>query len=151
MSKEKPQATGATLVVEFDTDQVCPINFLGDSSDIVFFISFAYSERYGSDHDLARASSYLKRKLNIKLTPLLTFGDACVDDQEEASALESLWQEAEGLAHCCHRVSEAITETSHLKDLTKEFPELPERLAELAEMADWAAVKLARVRLTYAM
>ena len=39
-----------------------PVEFLGDSSDIVYFISMAHSERYGADHPLAKASSLLKRR-----------------------------------------------------------------------------------------
>ncbi len=145
MSEPAPTA----LIVETTAGVECPIDFLGDSADIVYFISFAYSERYGSDHPLARAAALLKRQLRLDLSPLLKFADARVENEEEERALESLWQEAAPLAECARRAAEAIEETPEVRELTADFPELPDRLKELSHMAAWAAERGAQVRLTY--
>jgi len=143
----QPPAT--TLIVETTAGEECPIDFLGDSADVVYFISFAHSERYGADHPLAKAAAILKRQLRINLSPLLTFADARSENAEEELALEAMWQDAAPLAECARQVAQAIEGTPELRELTTDFPELPERLRELAAMAAWAAERSARVRLTY--
>ena len=142
---------GATLIVEFDTPEPCPIDFLGDTADLVYFMSFAHVERYGSDHHLAQAAAILKRQFRINMAPLLTFGDARIDDPEEERALEMLWQDANPLAECCRQVAEAMAIEPKLLELTNDYPELVERLKELVDMAQWAADRDARIRLTYVL
>jgi hypothetical protein len=46
-----PSATA--LIEEISAAEDCLIDVFGDSADIVYFISFADSQRYGSDHPLA--------------------------------------------------------------------------------------------------
>lgn len=128
-----------------------PADFLGDTSDIVYFISMAHSERYGADHPLAKAAAIIKRRLRIPIGPLLNFGDAAVETSEEREMLERLWQDAAPLAEAARRAAEAIEGDEELRELTSSFPELAERLRELAAMAGWAAERDARVRLTYAL
>lgn len=140
-----------TLIVETSADEECPVEFLGDSADIVYFISFAHSERYGAAHPLSKASGYLKRRLRVNITPLLTFGDAQAENEDEERTLEAFWQDPEPLAKAARRVAEAIEQTPNLRELTSDFPELPDRLRELAEMADWATERGAKVRLTYVL
>ena len=145
------QPSHTALIVETTADEHCPVEFLGDSADVVYFISMAHSERYGADHPLAKASSIMKRKMRISLAPLLTFGDADPDDAGEEAMLEKLWQDPKPLAESARAVAAAIDESDELRGLTSAFPELPERLRELAGMADWAAERDARVRLTYVL
>ena len=111
----------------------------------------AHSERYGADHPLAKAAAILKRKLRVNLAPLLTFADARVENEQEERLLETLWQDAAPLAASAHQAAEAIDATPEVRELTSQFPELPDRLRELAGMAAWAAAQGARVRLTYAL
>ena len=145
-------APGPTaLIVETTADEDCPLEFLGESSDIVYFISFAHSERYGAAHPLAKAAGLLKRRLNVDLSPLLTYADARAESSEEEAALDSMWQDAARLAASARSAAEAIEATAEARDLTAAFPELPERLRELAAMADWAADRGAQVRLTYVL
>lgn len=139
------------LIVEIDAPEPCPVEFLGDSADIVYFISMAHSERYGADHPLAKASSIIKRKLRISIAPLLTFADASPDDAAEEALLEKLWQDPGPLAESALAVANAIESTEELRALTEAFPELPDRLRELAGMASWAGDRNARVRLTYTL
>ncbi len=145
----EPAATA--LIVETTAEEDCPLEFFGDSADIVYFISFAHSERYGSRHPLSKAAGILKRQLQINLTPLLTFADARTESAAEEQALETMWQEPAPLAESARRVAEAIEATEQLRELAADFPELPDRLRELAAMADWAAERGARVRLTYVL
>ncbi len=137
------------LIVETTADEPCPVDFLGDTSDIVYFISMAHTERYGADHPLAKAAAVLKRQLRVNMAPLLRFADARTDNAAEEQMLDTLWQGAQPLADASRSVAEAIEGTPALRDLTSSFPELPARLKELAEIADWAAGRDARVRLTY--
>ncbi len=143
----EPAATA--LIVETTAEDDCPLEFFGDSADIVYFISFAHSDRYGSSHPLSKAAGVLKRQLQINLSPLLTFADARTESADEERALETMWQDPSALAESARRVAEAIDRTPRLRELTADFPELPQRLRELAEMADWAAAKGAKIRLTY--
>ncbi|MEE8369696.1 MAG: hypothetical protein V3S00_02885 [Dehalococcoidia bacterium] len=137
------------LIVETTDDEECPIDFMGDSADLVYFFSFAHSERYGADHPLAKAASVMKRQLSLNLAPLLTFADSRTENEEEERLLETLWQEAAPLAASARQAAVAIEERPQLRAITTEFPELPERLRELADMADWATARGAKVRLTY--
>jgi len=143
----EPAATA--LIVETTAEEECPLEFLGDSADIVYFISFAHSERYGSSHPLSRAAGVLKRQLQIDLVPLLTFADARTESADEERALETMWQDAAPLAESARRVAAAIEATPRLRELTEDLPELPDRLRELADMADWVAGRGAKIRLTY--
>ncbi len=141
--------TPTTLIVETTSDEPCPLDFLGDTADIVYFISMAHTERYGADHSLARAAAVLKRTLRVNMAPLLKFADARTDNAAEEEMLEGLWQDAAPLAGAASTVAEAIEGTTELRELTGSFPELPERLKELARIAAWAAERGAQVRLTY--
>ena len=141
--------TSQTVLVFETTAGDPPIEFLGDSSDIVYFISMAHSERYGADHPLAKASSIIKRRLRVPMGPLLNFGDAAAENAVEEELLGRLWQDATGLAECARSVASAIDSNDELQEMTSALPELPERLRELAAMADWAAGQDAQVRLTF--
>jgi hypothetical protein len=143
------ERTPTTLIVETTAAEPCPVEFLGDTADIVYFISMAHSERYGADHALAKAAGILKRTLRVNMTPLLKFADARTQDAAEEEMLEGLWQGAGPLAESARTVAEVIADTTELRELTSSFPELPERLKELADIADWAAERGAKVRLTY--
>jgi hypothetical protein len=144
--------TGPTaLIVETTADEDCPLEFYGPSSDVVYFISMAHSERYGAAHPLARAARILKHKVRLDLSPLLTFAAARAESSEEERALETMWQDPAPLAAAARSVAGVLEPPGELRDLTADFPELPDRLRELAEMADWAAQRSARVRLTYVL
>ncbi|MCH7836347.1 MAG: hypothetical protein IH864_05715 [Chloroflexi bacterium] len=144
----EPAATA--LIVETTAEEDCPLEFFGDSADIVYFISFAHSERYGSSHPLSKAARILKR-LRINLVPLLTFADARTESAAEEQALETMWQDPAPLAECARRVAQEIEASEQLRELSADFPELPDRLRELASMADWAAERGAKIRLTYVL
>lgn len=139
------------LIVETTTAERCPHDFLGDSSDLIYFISFAHAERYGADHSLAHAARIMKRRLRIDLSPLLRFADARAEDAAEARLLETIWQDPEPVARAALATAQAIDDNDDLRTLTSAFPELPQRLRELAAIASWATCQGARIRLTYAL
>ncbi len=145
-----PEASPTLLIVETTAGEP-PVEFLGDTAGIVYFISMAHGVRYGADHPLARAAAIMRSRMKVKMAPLLNFGDARADTSEEVELLERIWQDAEPLAQAARDTAAAIESTPELVELTSAFPELPERLRELAEMADWAAGRGAQVRLTYAL
>lgn len=145
-----PEPSPTVLIVETTAGDP-PVEFLGPSSDIVYFISMAHGERYGAAHPLARAAFVLKRKLRLNITPLLTYGDARTDNSEEAALLEKLWQDPAPLAAAARTIAEAIESTQELRELTADFPELADRLRDLAGMATWAAGQGAKIRLTYVL
>src|SRR2546426_12105179 len=145
MSAQSP----TVLIVETTAGEESPVDFLGDTSDIVYFISFAHAERYGTDHPLAKAAAILKRRLRIDLSPLLNFADARVENADEERLLENVWQEAAPLAESARTAAEASAGTPELRGLTAQLPELPARLQALADIAHWAAERGAKVRLPY--
>ena len=139
-----------TLYVEFDPPEPCPHAFAGDTADLVYFLSFAFSARYGSTHELSRASLLLRGEFEIDLRPLLTFADREVEEAIDERELARAWQEAAPLAECCRKVVAALDSgQEQLRELTAGFPALRDRIDELARIAEWAAERAARVRLTF--
>ena len=136
------------LIVE-TTDPSPHPGFAGPATDLLAFLTFGASERYGAMHPLSGVANILRRKHNVNLLPLFTFGDAVPEDEEDERELERLWQEPEPLAACCTAVIETIEATPRLQELSASHPDLLPRLADLRRIAQWAAARGARVRLTY--
>jgi hypothetical protein len=142
---------GASFFVEFDAEEVCPIQFAGDPVILLFFISWAYSLRFGGMHELAQATMHMQRYHKVDLRPLLTFADHEVEDEDDRFALEHAWQDAAPLAVASRAVADALgSDDEDLHSFTKEYePGLQDRLRELAAMCDWGAERNARVRLSF--
>jgi hypothetical protein len=144
-------SSATMLIVETTAEEEPPVDFYGDTADIVYFISMAHTARYGAQHPLARAAAVLKRRLRVNMGPLLNFADARVEDAEDAALLERVWQDAGPLAESARKTAGAIEGDPEVRQLTRDFPDLPERLRELADIAAWAAARAAKVRLTYVL
>ena len=138
------------LIVETSAREPHP-GFGGPPLDLLTFLTFAASERYGARHPLSGIANILRRKHGVDLLPLLTFGDAVPEDEEDERELQRLWQDAPPLAACCAAVLAGIAESDRLQELLSqaETPALLHRLVDLQRIADWAAEREARVRLTY--
>lgn len=136
------------LIVETTAGEPHP-GFGGPALDLLTFLTFAASERYGALHPLSGVANLLRRKHGVEIMPLLTFGDAVPEDDEDRRELERLWQEPAALADCCAAVAAAIRATPRLGELAAVAPELLPRLDDLAAIARWAAERDARIRLTY--
>lgn len=136
------------LIVETSAGEPHP-GFTGPALDLLTFLTFAASERYGALHPLSGVANLLRRKHSIDIMPLLTFGDAVPEDDEDRRELERIWQDPATLAACCEAVAGAIRATPRLQELAAVAPALLPRLDDLAGIARWAAERDARVRLTY--
>src|SRR6185437_3116397 len=109
----------STLYFETDATEPCPIGFAGPTDMLVYFLSLAFSTRYGAQHDLARLALILRGVHKIDLDPLTTFADRDVEVEADVDAI----------------VAGA--------------PGLRERLVDLQRMAEWAVAREARVRLSF--
>ncbi|MBX7112179.1 MAG: hypothetical protein K1X87_10105 [Dehalococcoidia bacterium] len=143
-------AGGRGLFVEFDTDEPCPFGFLGDPTVVLFFISWAFSMRFGGMHELAQAAMHMQRRHKVDLKPLLTYADRDAESEDDRRELERAWQEATPLAASARAVAMALeSDDAELRRLTAGYEELAPRLRELAAICDWAASRGAGVRLSF--
>lgn len=125
-----------------------PLEFSRDSSDLVWFLSFAAVEQYGSQHELSLATTVLRHKHKLRLRPLLRFTSADDDDPEE---LERSWQPAGPLADTAAQVREVIArgDDQQLAAYTRDYPDLAPLLGELEALARRVAEQEGEVRMTY--
>ena len=138
------------IILDFDPPQPDAPEFTSETGDLVFFLSWAFSTRYGASHEMSIAAMVLRSELKIDLQPLLTFADRKVEDPADEEALERAWQDAGPLAECCERVQEALgSSEKRLADLNGDYPALRDNIQELAAIAGWAAEHGARIRVTY--
>src|SRR3972149_6829808 len=86
------------VLIEFDPPLPNAPDCPGDTSDLVYFLSFACAGRFGGSHELAMASLLLKGEYKVDLKPLFTFADREIEDPDDAEALELARQEAAPLA-----------------------------------------------------
>ena len=136
--------------VEFDLSDPCPLGFLGDPAIVLFFQSWAFSLRFGADHELARAAAHLDRQLKINLKPLLKYADRDVETAADAQEMERSWQPAVELAVCAREIAQAWeTPDATLAPLIAGYEHLAPRLRELAAMCDWGAARDTRVRMSF--
>lgn len=136
----------ARLIVE-SRPEPCPLGFGGDSSDLVYFLSFAAVEQYGSQHELSLAATVLRHKYKVRLRSLLRFAAADDDDPEE---LEGAWQPAAPLVEAIEQVQTALASGDRqLTEYTKDFEGLSPRLRDLEAMARWVAERQGEIRMTY--
>ena len=138
------------LYVEFDGAEDCPVAFGGDSSVVLYFVSWAYSLRFGAQHELSLAAMRMQRRHKVELRPLLRYADQDVEDATDQHELDHAWQDAAPLAECCRAVIAAIAaDDEELDGLLEGYDDLAPRLGELAAMCDWGADAGARVRLSF--
>ena len=141
---------GRGLFVEFETGEPCPYGFLGDPTVVLFFISWAFSVRFGGMHELAQAALHMQRKHKTDLKPLLTYADRDAGTEDDRRELAHAWQDAAPLAASCRAVATALESGDpELQRLTAGYEHLAPRLRELAAMCDWAVVHGTRVRLSF--
>ncbi len=138
------------IVLDFDPQQPDAPAFASDTGDLVFFLSWAFSTRYGANHEMSIAALVLRSEFKIDLLPLLTFADRNVEDPADEEALERAWQDAAPLAECCERVHEALSsDEKRLASLSDDYPSLGENIRELGQIATWTAQRGCRMRVTY--
>ena len=136
----------------FETDAAdpCPIAFAGADDVLVYFLSLAFSTRYGSLHPLSQLALLLRGELKIDLTPLTTFADRNVEEEADQVELDRVWQAAAPLATTLAAVTAALASgDGRIAQLTEDAPDLLARLEDLQRMVEWAAERGARVRMTF--
>jgi hypothetical protein len=135
---------------ETDAAQPCPVAFGGDASALVYFLSLAFSTRYGSQHELSRLALLLRGEYKINLSPITTFADRDVEVEADANELDRVWQDAAPLAASLRDVVRALdSDDARIHALIADTPDLLPRLRDLLEMAEWASKRDARVRMTF--
>lgn len=135
---------------ETDAAEPCPLEFGADAGILVYFLSLAFSTRYGSLHPLSQLALLLRGEMKIDLGPLTTFADRDVEVEADQAELDRVWQEAAPLAATIAGVVAALASgDERVALLTGDAPDLAARLADLQRMADWAAERGARVRMTF--
>ncbi|HXH20799.1 MAG TPA: hypothetical protein VNN10_02130 [Dehalococcoidia bacterium] len=140
------------IVLDFEPPNADAPQLAGDTSDLAYFLSWAFSARYGGNHEMSVASLILRGEFKIDLRPLLTFADREVETEADADMLEKAWQEPGPLADCCDRVVQAFDSgEKRLSALTEEYPDLVRQIGELGQIARWAANAGLRIRVTFSM
>jgi hypothetical protein len=138
------------LYFETDATEPCPVEFAGPSDVLVYFLSLAFSTRYGSVHPLSQLALLLRGEYKVNMTPLTTFADRDVEEEADRRELERVWQDAAPLAETLRAVAAALDAgDARIAELTADAPDLRARLGDLQHMAEWAAERGARVRLTF--
>ena len=142
----------ARIILDFDPAQADAPQLTGDSSELIYFLSWAYSARYGASHELTAASLVLKGS-GINLQPLLTFADRDAEDPADEDALDRAWQDAAPLAECCEAIVQALSNSGdpRLQTVQSKYPLLRNAIEELKRTAHWAAERGVRIRVTYAL
>jgi hypothetical protein len=140
------------IVLDFDPPRPDAPQIEGDSSDLVYFLSWAFSARYGGNHEMSVASLVLRGEFGIDLRPLLTFADREVEMDADAEMLDRAWQDPGPLADCCDAVAKAFRSGERrLAAVAEEYPRLVDQLVELGQIASWAADNGLRMRVTFSM
>lgn len=140
------------IILDFDPPRPDAPDFEHETSELVYFLSWAFSARYGASHELAQAALILRGDFKIDLQPLLTFADREVEDPEDQNVLDRSWQDAGPLAECCDQVASALgSDDERLKQLWEEYPGLQRSIEEMGRIAAWAAEHGSRIRVTYEM
>jgi hypothetical protein len=138
------------LFFETDTPEPCPIEFGGPSDVLVYFLSLAFSTRYGSIHPLSQLALLLRGEFKVDMAPLTTFADRDVEVEADARELERAWQDGARLAATLRAVNAALASgDARIAELAVDSPDLADRLGDLERMAAWAAERSARVRLSF--
>lgn len=135
---------------ETDSAEPCPIDFTAPADVLVHFLSFAFSTRYGAQHDLSKLALVLRGRYKIDLEPLTTFADRDVEVEADQVELDRVWQDAAPLAETIRRVLDVLASgDGEIDALAAGTPGLAPRLRELLAMTEWAAGRGARVRMTF--
>jgi hypothetical protein len=138
------------IVLDFDPALPNARQLPGDSSDLVYFLSWAFSARYGGNHEMSVASLVLRGEFGIDLRPLLTFADREVEMEADAEMLRKAWQDAAPLAETCHKVVDALdSDEKSLVSLREDYPGLRDNIASLAAISEEAAERGSRIRVTF--
>lgn len=138
----------ARIIIDYDPPFEGAGQIEGDSSNLVYFLSWAYSARYGANHELSLVAQTLRNDFAIDLKPLLTFADRDVEEPADEEQLERSWQDGAPLADVCRLVVNALT-SDDMESVRAGYPLLQPNVAELGRLAEAAAGAGCRIRVTF--
>lgn len=120
------------------------------TSQLAYFLSFAVAERYGAQHELAKAANLVKIRHKIDMNPLLNFVDRNVEGPQERRAFaETSWQDPERLAQSIRATLDAIETDEKVEAYLADYPEVVPKLEELWEICLSALEAGSQVRLSF--
>ena len=135
---------------ETDPPDLARVEFGGPADVLVYFLSLAFSTRYGSIHPLSQLAIMLRGEHKINMTPLTTFADRDVEEPLDERELQRAWQDAAPLAETLRQVNEVLASgDDRVATLTEETPDIAARLIDLQAIVEQAAAAGARVRMTF--
>ena len=136
--------------IDTDSDEPCPFALREPTDELTYFLSFAVAERYGAQHDLAKAANLIKIRHRVDMNPLLNFVDRRVETAQDRAAFErGAWQDPEPLAGCIQRVLSLLGSDEKIAAYLAEYPLVAPRLEDIFEVCLWAMEHGARVRLSF--
>lgn len=140
------------IVLDYDPDLPDAPSLPADTSALVYFLSWAYSARYGASHELADMSMLLRGEFGIDLRPLLLFADRNVEEEADEDAMRRAWQDAAPLADSCLAAAEGLSrDDERLAFVSRDYPSLRDNILALGECARYAAEHASRIRVTYVL
>ena len=117
---------------------------------VLFFISWAFSVRFGGMHELAQAALHMQRKHKVDLKPLLTYADRDAIQRRRPPRARPRLAGRRARRDVGRAVATALdSDDPELARLTEGYEHLAQRLRELATMCDWAASRHAAMRLSF--
>ena len=120
------------------------------TDQLAYFLSFAVAERYGAQHDLAKAANLIKIRHKVDMNPLLNFVDRQVEGPQERKAFEETsWQEPERLARSIRATLDAIEADAKVASYLAGYSQVVPKLEELWELCLAAMESGAEVRLSF--
>ncbi|MEX2237873.1 MAG: hypothetical protein WEB00_10095 [Dehalococcoidia bacterium] len=133
-----------------ETDPAIGDRLTEPTDQLAYFLSFAVAERYGAQHDLARAANLIKIRHKVDMNTLLNFIDRNVETAQELEAFQNAaWQEPEPLANTVRSVIDVIGSDEKVAALLEPYPQVVPSLEELFEICLSAMENGALVRLSF--
>jgi hypothetical protein len=133
-----------------ETDLEIGLALTEPTDQLAYFLSFAVAERYGAQHDLARAANLIKIRHKVDMNPLLNFVDRNVEGPQERKAFtETSWQDPERLARTIRATLDAIADDEKVAAYLSDYSEVVPKLEELWELCLSALEGGCRVRLSF--
>src|SRR5690606_6545681 len=137
------------IVLDFDPEQPGAPVFEGDTSQLVYFLSWAFAQRYGASHEMSEAALILRNEHKIDMTPLLTFADRDVEARGGQGGRDRPWPDAAPRAERCRQGVESLRgDDPRLRELIGEYPGLTANIEALGKIASGATERGARIRVT---
>ncbi len=68
------------IILDLDPALSGAPQFTTETADLVYFLSWAFSQRYGASHELSIAGLVMRTEFGITMQPILTFADRNIEE-----------------------------------------------------------------------